>query len=421
MLDFSRPTPTILSITSLTNYLREALESDPVLQDLWVRGEISNFSAPKSGHLYFSLKDLEAQMRCVMWKSAALRLDFRPKDGQMVEAHGSMSVYPAGGQVQLYIDELRPAGEGLLFAEFMRLKNKLEGEGLFDPAHKRPIPAYPMHIGVVTSATGAALQDIIDTLARRRPDLKVSIAPSVVQGSEAPKEILRALNVLSKIKDLDLIILARGGGSIEDLWAFNDETLARAVYNSPRPVITGVGHETDFTLVDFVADLRAPTPTAAAERASSITRDDLRLNLIAFQEQLHLSILNQIRVASQALQLSQAELRRLAPTYRVTNALQRLDNLRERLDLAVIYPLRAAALKLSTATAQFQALNPRAVLSRGYAILTDKTSGRVISSVKSVILGQETLIQLQDGSVGATIKSIHPGEINDRKNRNCEL
>jgi exodeoxyribonuclease VII large subunit len=271
-----------------------------------------------------------------------------------------------------------------------------------------------MHIGVVTSATGAALQDIIDTLARRRPDLKVSIAPSVVQGSEAPKEILRALNVLSKIKDLDLIILARGGGSIEDLWAFNDETLARAVYNSPRPVITGVGHETDFTLVDFVADLRAPTPTAAAERASSITRDDLRLNLIAFQEQLHLSILNQIRAASQALQLSQAELRRLAPTYRVTNALQRLDNLRERLDLAVIYPLRAAALKLSTATAQFQALNPRAVLSRGYAILTDKTSGRVISSVKSVILGQETLIQLQDGSLGATIKSIHPGEIYDR-------
>jgi len=416
MLDFSLPTPTILSITSLTNYLREVLESDPVLQDLWVRGEISNFSSPKSGHLYFSLKDPDSQMRCVMWKTATFRLNFQPRDGQMVEAHGSMSVYPAGGQVQLYIDELRPAGEGLLFAEFMRLKNKLEAEGLFDQAHKRPIPAYPMHVGVVTSATGAALQDILDTLARRRPDLKVSVAPSAVQGMDAPKELLLALSVLTRRKDLDLIILARGGGSIEDLWAFNDEALARAVYNSPYPIITGVGHETDFTLVDFVSDLRAPTPTAAAERASSITQDDLRLTLTAFQEQLKVSILNQIQTAKQALQLAQAELRRTAPINRVSNALQRLDDLRERLDLAVHYPVRAAKLKLTAATAQLHALNPRAVLSRGYAILTDKTSGRVLSSVKSAFLGQETLIQLQDGSLDATIKSINPGEIHDRKN-----
>lgn len=416
MLEFSLPTPTILSITSLTNYLREVLESDPVLQDLWVRGEISNFSSPKSGHLYFSLKDPDAQMRCVMWKSGALRLNFQPRDGQLVEAHGSMSVYPAGGQVQLYINELRPAGEGQLFAEFMRLKNKLDAEGLFDTAHKRAIPAYPMHVGVVTSATGAALQDIRDTLARRRPDLKVSIAPSAVQGTEAPKEILRALNALSRIKDLEVIILARGGGSIEDLWAFNDEALARAVYNSPIPVITGVGHETDFTLVDFVSDLRAPTPTAAAELASNITRDDLLLNLTAFQEKLQTLILNQIRTSSQALQLAQAELRRTAPVYRVTNALQRLDDLRDRLDLSVNYPLRAAELKLSTATAHLRALNPRAVLSRGYAILTDKHSGHVLSSVKNIAVGQETLVQLQDGSLGATINSIHPGDIHERKN-----
>ncbi|HSN94650.1 MAG TPA: exodeoxyribonuclease VII large subunit [Anaerolineaceae bacterium] len=416
MLDFSLPTPTILSITSLTNYLREVLESDPVLQDLWVRGEISNFSSPKSGHLYFSLKDADSQMRCVIWKGAALRLHFQPRDGQLVEAHGSMSVYPAGGTVQLYIDELRPAGEGQLFAEFMRLKSKLEGEGLFDQAHKRPIPAYPSHIGVVTSATGAALRDILDTLARRRPDLKVSIAPSAVQGVDAPKEILIALNALTRRKDLDLIILARGGGSIEDLWAFNDEALARAVYNSPIPVITGVGHETDFTLVDFVSDLRAPTPTAAAERASSITRDDLLINLSAFQQQLQTATLNKIQVASQSLQLARAELRRTAPLYRVGNALQRLDDLRERLDLAVNYPLRAAGLKLSTATAQMNALNPRAVLSRGYAILTDKSSGRVLSSIKSAFLGQETLIQLQDGSLDANITSIDPGEIHDRKN-----
>ena len=415
MLDFSRPSPTILSITSLNNYLREVLESDPVLQDLWVRGEISNFSSPKSGHLYFSLKDSDSQMRCVMWKNAAYRLNFQPRDGQMVEAHGSMSVYPAGGTVQLYIDELRPAGEGQLFAEFMRLKNKLEAEGLFDQAHKRLIPAYPMHIGVVTSATGAALQDILDTLSRRRPDLKVTLSPSAVQGFDAPKELMLALRALTRRKDLDLIILARGGGSIEDLWAFNDEALARAVYNSPIPIITGVGHETDFTLVDFVSDLRAPTPTAAAERASSITRDDLRLNLAAYQDQMTLAVLNQIKAAKQELLLAQGELRRTAPTNRVNNALQRLDDLRERLDLAVNYPLHAAALKLSTVAAQLQALNPSAVLSRGYAILTEKSSGRVLSSINSAFVGQETLIQLQDGSLGASLTSINQGEIHDRK------
>jgi exodeoxyribonuclease VII large subunit len=213
-----------------------------------------------------------------------------------------------------------------------------------------------------------------------------------------------------------LIILARGRGSIEDLWAFNDEALARAVYDSPIPVITGVGHETDFTLVDFVSDLRAPTPTAAAELASSVTRDDLRLTLTAIQEQLQVAIQNQIRSATQTLQLAQEELRRTAPINRVTNAMQRLDDLRERLDLAVSYPLRAAELKFSTAKAQLQAINPRAVLSRGYAILTDKTSRRVLGSVKSAVVGQETLIQLQDGSLGATIQSIEPGEIHDRRN-----
>ncbi len=413
MFEYSLPSPTILSVSSLNNYLREVLESDPVLQDLWVRGEISNFSSPKSGHLYFSLKDADAQMRCVMWKSAALRLNFQPRDGQLVEAHGSMSVYPAGGTVQLYIDDLRPAGEGQLFAEFMLLKNKLETEGLFDQAHKRPIPPYPMHIGVVTSATGAALQDIRDTLSRRRPDLKVSIAPSAVQGTDAPIEIRLALNALSKIEGLDLIILARGGGSIEDLWAFNNEALARAVYACPIPVITGVGHETDFTLVDFVSDLRAPTPTAAAELASSITRDDLRLNLVELQEQMRVLVLNKIQISTQALQLAQVELRRAAPINRIANALQRLDDLRERLDLAVVYPLRAAELKLSNATVQLQALNPRAVLSRGYAILTDKSSGRVLSSVNTAVLGQQTLIQLQDGSLDATINSINPGDIHD--------
>jgi exodeoxyribonuclease VII large subunit len=221
-----------------------------------------------------------------MWKNSALRLRFSPADGMQVEAHGAMSVYPSQGQVQLYLDALRPAGEGALYQEFLRLKARLEAEGLFDPDHKRPLPRLPHHIGVVTSATGAALQDILQTLSRRLPVLRVSVAPSPVQGVEAPPGIISALNQLNQLPDLDLIILARGGGSIEDLWAFNDENVARAIYNSRVPVISGIGHETDFTIADFVADLRAPTPTGAAELATPITAQELSLSLRAASDQL---------------------------------------------------------------------------------------------------------------------------------------
>ncbi|MEA4812201.1 MAG: exodeoxyribonuclease VII large subunit [Anaerolineaceae bacterium] len=415
MLPFEMPSATILGISALNQYLREALESDPVLQDLWVRGEISNFSAPKSGHLYFSLKDTEAQMRCVMWKTSAFQLRFQPQDGQMVEAHGSMNIYPAGGQLQFYVSEMRPAGVGALFAEFMRLKNKLEGEGLFDEAHKRPIPAYPKHIGVVSSASGAALQDILNTLGRRRPDLKVSIAPSTVQGIEAPKELLLALESLNKIADLDLIIIARGGGSMEDLWAFNDEALARAVYRSRCPVISGVGHETDFTILDFVADLRAPTPTAAAERASAMTRADLLLTLTGLSEQMRVQLSLKLQNSFQALQLAKTELKRFAPGYRIANALQQLDDLRAWLERASRSSIQKAKQKLEQAQSQLEALNPQAVLSRGYAILSDLNSGQIISSIHQSHPGQEAIIQLKNGSLTAQIQSIQPGDLHARK------
>ena len=249
--------PIVFTVTALNAYLRELLETDEVLQDLWVRGEISNFSQPRSGHLYFTLKDSEAAMRCVMWKPSAMRLRFAPADGMLVEAHGALSIYPAQGQVQLYVDALRPAGEGALYQEFLRLRARLEAEGLFDPSHKRPLPRLPKHIGVITSATGAALHDILQTLNRRLPTLRVTVAPTPVQGVDAPAGIIAALKRLNALPDLDLIILARGGGSIEDLWAFNDENVARAIYASRIPIISGVGHETDFTIADFVADPRA--------------------------------------------------------------------------------------------------------------------------------------------------------------------
>ncbi|MFW5714622.1 MAG: exodeoxyribonuclease VII large subunit, partial [Brevefilum sp.] len=253
----------VLNVSQLTGYLRQLLESDEILQDLWVEGEISNFAQPSSGHLYFSLKDGESSIRCVMWRNSAARLNFAPRDGLAVQAHGSVNIYKVNGQVQLYVDTLQPAGEGALYQEFLRMKAKLEAEGLFDEARKRPIPEIPQVIGIITSPTGAALQDMLNTLRRRYPVAEVVLAPTAVQGIDAPPGIADALSRLNSETHPDVILLGRGGGSIEDLWAFNEEQVVRAVVTSQTPVISGVGHETDFTLTDFAADLRAPTPTAA--------------------------------------------------------------------------------------------------------------------------------------------------------------
>ena len=258
----------ILSVSQLTTYLRGLLESDEILQDVWVEGEMSNFSRPSSGHLYFTLKDQDAAVRCVMWRNAAMRLASLPREGLAVQVHGSMSVYEVSGQVQLYVDTMKPAGEGALYQEFLRLKAKLEAEGLFDPERKRPLPALPRTIGVVTSPTGAAFQDMLNTISRRYPVAEVILSPTLVQGIDAPASIVAALVNLNKQAHPDVILIGRGGGSIEDLWAFNDEAVARAVAASEAPIISGVGHETDFTLSDFAADHRAPTPTAAAELAT---------------------------------------------------------------------------------------------------------------------------------------------------------
>ena len=250
--------PASWTVTDLNRYLRQLLESDEHLQDIWVTGEVSNFSRPASGHIYFTLKDSSASLRCVMWRNTAQRQSFLPRDGEAIDVHGAISVYEAGGQYQLYADVFRQAGEGALYQEFLRLKAMLEAEGLFAPERKRPIPTRPNRIGIVTSATGAALQDMLNTLRRRYPLVEVVLAPTPVQGDEAPPKIVAALHDLARLANPDVILLARGGGSIEDLWAFNDEAVARAIAASPVPVITGVGHETDFTIADFVSDLRGP-------------------------------------------------------------------------------------------------------------------------------------------------------------------
>ena len=405
-LPFSFPAPVTWSVSELTRYLRQLFENDETLQDVWVQGEISNFSRPSSGHLYFTIKDSGASLRCVMWRNNALRLQFMPRDGSAVEAHGVISIYETGGQYQLYADTLRPAGEGALYQEFMRLKAKLEAEGLFDPERKRQIPAQPRRIGIITSPTGAALRDMLNTLQRRYPLVEVVLAPTAVQGVEAPAGILSAFERLNRLAAPDVILLARGGGSIEDLWAFNDEGVARAIAASQAPVISGVGHETDFTIADFVADLRAPTPTAAAELAVP-DQADLRLDLDELGS--HLGRLALANIADQRWSLQSLNNRLLlySPRPRLLGEKQRLDELSLRLASATRHFLALERAQLHSLGRHLSSLSPQAVLERGFAILHDP-DGRPIRSVRQVIPGDKLLAQLSDGSLSATVNEILP-------------
>lgn len=385
------------SVSELTRYLRTLLESDPALQDIWVQGEISNLSRPNSGHLYFTLKDQGAALRCVMWRSEAMRLRLVLQDGMAVEAHGYISLYEPGGQYQLYTDLIRPRGEGALYQEFLRLKQRLEAEGLFDAGRKRPIPRFPRRIGVVTSPSGAALRDILNTLRRRLPLVEVVLAASAVQGAEAPAELVAALEALNRYARPDVILLARGGGSMEDLWAFNDERLVRAVAASEAPVISGVGHQTDFTLVDFAADLRAPTPTAAAELATPITQEDLQQGLAVLEKRLALAVEEHLEDEERHLRDLSHRLRFVSPAHRLQMGQQRLDEWARRLGRAPLHRLEWEAQHLEGLARRLAALNPLAVLARGYALLSRPEDGKPITSVQHLTPGRPFHVQLQDG------------------------
>ncbi len=374
--------PTLFSsacftVSQLTLHIRRALENDPQLQDVWVEGEISNLSRPASGHLYFTLKDKNAALRCVMWKSEASRLSFPIRDGMSAEARGKIVVYEPQGQYQLLAAVLQPKGEGALFQEFLRLKARLEAEGLFDSRRKRPLPELPRVIGVVTSATGAALRDMLNTLRRRLPLAQVILAPSAVQGAEAPPALVAALQALNR-QNPDVILLARGGGSMEDLWAFNDESVVRAVAASQTPVICGVGHETDFTLCDFAADVRAPTPTAAAELATPFTLADLRDSVVEIQARLAVSLFNRLDEEKSALAELTARMKRASPQRRVELEAQRADELARRMQSALLHRLNLEAQRADGIARRLAALNPAAILARGYAILTRAADDAVI-------------------------------------------
>ena len=393
--------PQSWSVAEVTRYLKDLLEFDHNLADLWVQGEVSNFSQPRSGHLYFTIKDGTSSLKCVMWRGMAQRQRYLPRDGDAIEVHGSVSIYEVGGQYQLYADTIRPMGEGALYQEFLRLKAQLEAEGLFDEERKRPIPGWPRRIGIVTSPTGAALRDMLNTLRRRYPLAEVILAPTPVQGEAAPPGIVSAIRSLNLTASLDVILVARGGGSIEDLWAFNDESVARAIADSEAPVISGVGHETDFTIADFVADLRAPTPTAAAELATP-DRADLMVVLNDRYKRLIRATLGQTTAQRWTLNELQNRLQRQTPITRIQNDRQRLDEFVHRSELALGHRLKLQKSQVSGVQRRLEALNPLAILQRGYAVIS-QPDGKIVRSVADVQVNDQLNVRISDGEFSTQV------------------
>ena len=414
--------PRIWQVGALCRAIADSLEArfNPVA----VRGEVSGFSRAASGHCYFSLKDPQGQIRCAMFRRAASLIDFQPRDGEMVEVMGRLGVYEQRGDLQLIVESMTRAGQGALFEKFLQLKAKLESEGLFDIERKRPVPAMPRAIGLVTSPGAAALHDVVTALARRAAHVPVIFAPAAVQGTQAPAELVRALTGLYRLAEqgrIDVILVVRGGGSIEDLWAFNDEQLARTIVQSPVPLVCGVGHETDFTIADFCADVRAPTPTAAAELAAQ-SRDSWLEGIERVQARLLDALWRRVDTGTQRLDIAATRLGR--PLARMGAQQLRLGRSAHRLRYAVLGRMekergRFAALDLQLKRAvqgraqhaaqtlehsriRLELLDPRLVLQRGYALLTDEM-GKAVTSTHQTHAGQHLRATLADGEVALTV------------------
>ncbi|MEZ4670143.1 MAG: exodeoxyribonuclease VII large subunit [Anaerolineae bacterium] len=395
--------PDAYSISELTTFIREMFEVSEHLQDVWVQGEVSNMKRASSGHWYFTLKDSGAQLKSVMWRSSADKQTFKPDDGDAIIAHGYIGVYDSQGVYQLYADTVRPAGTGDLYAQFELLKAKLEAEGLFDPARKRPIPPFPRQIGVVTSPEAAAFQDIQNVLRRRFPLAEVILSPTMVQGNDAPPKIVAAIERLNAHTQVDVIMVCRGGGSIEDLWAFNDERVARAIAASRIPVITGVGHETDFTISDFVSDLRAPTPSAAAEL---VTPDSAELHASVRDLTDTLNIFMDDKLATFRVNLAayRRTLGHVSPASSIRNFRQRIDDRSTRLTALQTATIERWRERLTARYAALAAANPRSILKRGYAIVIRSEDGGRVATAKRVKPGTGLTIQLHDGELKARVE-----------------
>lgn len=391
----------VLSITQLNEYIRGIMDADPMLTQVAVRGEISNYKLYPSGHHYFTLKDESSALKCVMFKGNAMRLRFRPENGMKVIAMGKVSVFPRDGAYQLYCTAMAMDGVGDLFAAFEQLKKKLAAQGLFDSAHKMALPRYPGTIGIITSSAGAAVHDMLRILRKRYPLSNVRLLPVRVQGVEAPGEIASAIAYANRYKLADLLIVGRGGGSIEDLWAFNDERVARAIYESEIPVISAVGHEPDVTISDFVADLRAATPSNAAELAVP-DQDALRQNLDAMSAAMATALTRQLKSAQQHLNvLSQSPALR-SPTGYIEQRQKSLELLKNRLISAQNQSITRKNQRHIAAVSKLDAMSPLKVLTRGYS-MAQTERGEVLRSVSQVELGERISILLSDGKLSATV------------------
>lgn len=397
----------LVPVGILAAYIRDVLERDPILSDIWVEGEVSNVFRAQSGHVYFTLKDSDAQLKCVLFKAQAARQRSLPEPGQQTAVHGNISVYPRDGAIQLYADVIQPAGVGLLALQFEQLRQRLEADGLFDPSRKRELPPRPRAIGVVTSPDGAVWHDIQNVLQRRYPLVEVILAPTAVQGDSAPAAIAAALDAIQDVDRVDVVILARGGGSAEDLAAFNDEDVARMVFACRVPIVTGVGHETDWTIVDWVADLRAPTPSAAAELCvPDIAELRMRLDDALYRATHALGAA--ISTATTGLGTRRHRLRRLDPTRRLRAEHQHLSDCRRRLLQRQSDGLRYRRAGLLAQAGLLRALEPSGVLRRGYAVVSNNATGELVVSSSRITPGELVTAQFADGSVSAAVVSIAP-------------
>ncbi|MBQ7794143.1 MAG: exodeoxyribonuclease VII large subunit [Clostridia bacterium] len=395
--------PKIATVSQINGYIKKILDSNVILNDIWIKGEISNFKLHYSGHMYITLKDEGGVLKAVMFKSAASKLAFVPEDGMMVLARGRISVYEQGGSYQLYITEMTPDGVGDLYIAFEQMKKRLEQEGLFDAKFKKPIPEYPECVGVVTAATGAAVRDIINVITRRYPYAKILLYPALVQGQGAAESVSQGIELFNRLKCADVLIVGRGGGSIEDLWAFNEERTARAIFASEIPVISAVGHETDFTIADFVADLRAPTPSAAAELAvpsqtellTAIATDRIRMNNYMTR-----------MVENLRLRVSRLEPRNPIEKYDILR--QRIDDYLKLCENSFDRALLKKRRNMGELAAKLDALSPLKVMSRGFSLATDD-DGNVIKSIDSLSEGMELDLRLYDGKARCSVTKCEKG------------
>ncbi len=394
-----------ISITDLNNYIKGIFDRDVTLSDVWIKGEISNFKSHSTGHLYFSLKDEGSVVKAVMFRSAASHLNFLPENGMKIIAHGRVTSFVRDGQYQIYLDSMEPDGVGALYIAYEQLKRKLESMGLFDPARKKPLPKIPSSIGIITSPTGAAIRDMINVAGRRFPYAKIVLYPTLVQGPDAPPQLVEGLKYFNRTRSVDVIIIGRGGGSIEDLWAFNDERVAFAVAESQIPVISAVGHETDFTICDFVADRRAPTPSAAAEIAVPDTNElkNKFNNVIRYEAASIERIINRHRERLTALSASRSLQN---PMTMIEDRRMALILATERMTAAENEKLGNAKIRLSGVAGKLEALNPLAVISRGYsAVYTE--DAQLVKSVDQLKPGMRVTMKTHGGSADAIIDSVN--------------